>query len=319
MTQIVDRPQSEVNVGFFGPDSVAWKVWSHPVAFIGLMRSLLAEVVASPEASAALEANGVYNTDPRGRLARTMEYFWTVVFADTVTVDKANLRLRRMHAHFHGEVPATGQPYDALDPVLMLGTQLITWHSVYYAYERLVGPLPADQERQYFQESVLACEALGINMAEVKSAGRAKKRKMGKVAAMDDLPATREEYRSFFEAINDSVHITLQTQKVASSLLNPPDVTLSLDGLIKLSQPFLGRVLLALLPIDLRRTAGLSTSKTLDAAAIAAGRLLTRVLVKFPAMRRAVENNASPRGYALQHQALTRCAHSTLGESKTPA
>lgn len=43
-----------VDDGLFGPGSMAWKVWSHPAAFVGAVRSFMAEMLSSPEGAAAI-------------------------------------------------------------------------------------------------------------------------------------------------------------------------------------------------------------------------------------------------------------------------
>ena len=85
-----DLPTERRDDGLLGPDSVSWRVWSHPAVIPGVMRSFVLDMVGSTHGAAALEEHSRYREDPLGRLNRTMYYFLTAVFADTATVAAAN-------------------------------------------------------------------------------------------------------------------------------------------------------------------------------------------------------------------------------------
>jgi uncharacterized protein (DUF2236 family) len=295
-TFVFDTDTPGADHGLFGPDSAAWRVWSHPAAFVGVIRSFLAEMLASPEGAAALSNSGLYRSDSVGRLQRTMHYFLTVVFADTTTVAKANLRLARMHKQITGPVPLTGTRYDGRDPVLMLSTHLMTWHSVWVAYESLAGAHPGEAER-YFAESARAARSLDL---DALSADEFRER----VAALGYdpsllgdcpvIPETREQFRRFFAVLESRWAVTPGNRDIVNTLLRPrgrtPRESLEYRGYAVLSD-----AAAALLPRRMRAFASLPTTSAWEARTILAGRVATRSFT-LPPLRRQFEQNVSPAG-----------------------
>ena len=295
--------------GLFGPGSITWKVWSHPAAFVGLTRSFYIEVLGSIDAAAALEDRGTYKSDPVGRLSRTMTYFLTVIFGDTATARKANLRLFKLHSHIKGNVPLTGKKYSAQDPLLMLGTHLITWHSVYYAYEKLVGKLPPEEEAMYFRESLRYLESLvefhpDLTIEGVRESALQHGYNVKDFENITDFPVTREEFRLGFPQTNQYAAITQQTRSIINTLLRPSLKTDdALMNIILKFYPFLTFIVTSLIPREICNLAGLPRSRIKDALAIISGKVYVR-LVSVPAIRRIFESKIGTSGYQLMHQAI---------------
>lgn len=295
-------PDDRVDDGLFGPDSVSWRVWSHPAVIPGVMRSFLLDMVASTHGAAALEDHSRYREDPLGRLNRTLFYFLTVVFADTTTVAAANRRLDRLHARIVGTEPMSGQPYSAMDPYLRLGNHMLSWHSVLYAYDRLVGGLtPADRD-SYFAEAAVAFESLGVDHDAIRAA--AVRHGLPEDCVPESVPSTQAEYRRMWAASRHLICVNEQTRGALDAILHPR----ALDGdLAKAAvfriYPVLARCGLALIPRHIRNTTGLPTSSVTDAAVLAAGRAVTAGLHRtdtyLPLLRM-----LCPRGHQIQTQAL---------------
>src|SRR3989449_8875115 len=75
--------------GFFGPDSVTWRVWSYPTSLtIGFQRAVVVEEL-DPFLLASVHATDKVRTQPRIRYDHTTRYFATVAFADARTAVKA--------------------------------------------------------------------------------------------------------------------------------------------------------------------------------------------------------------------------------------
>lgn len=292
--------------GLFGPDSITWKVWSHPAALIGLLRSFIVEVIGSVDASAALADRGTYQRDPLGRLSRTMNYFLTIVFGDMAAVEKANSRLHRIHGHIRGTTPLTGQAYSGQDPLLMLGTHIITWHSVYFAYEKLVGRLPPDEERRFFEESAAAAKALGLSVDAAMASARQRGYDASPLVDIRDIPATRRDFARTMALTAQYAAITQQTRNIVSTLLTPSLETddPKMKALLGL-YPAIRRVAIALTPRDFCAIAGLPRSPWRDVSAIAIGKTLMQA-AKLPGARKVIEATLAPEGYRLMHLALAR-------------
>ena len=102
--------------GFFGPDSVTWKVWTYPTSVtIGFQRAVVIEEL-DPNLIAAVDATGDIFTRPRTRYDRTLRYFAMISLGDSRTATKASNMLVKVHAKAVGTDPLLGTPYDANNP-----------------------------------------------------------------------------------------------------------------------------------------------------------------------------------------------------------
>lgn len=87
---------SAADLGYFGPDSMTWRIHGEPVAMIGGLRALLLQAL-HPEAMRKLYEASDFQDDPWARLQSTVEYVGTVSFAPTARVDAAAARVRAVH------------------------------------------------------------------------------------------------------------------------------------------------------------------------------------------------------------------------------
>ncbi|MDE2422364.1 MAG: DUF2236 domain-containing protein [Gammaproteobacteria bacterium] len=307
--ELADDVTELKDYGLFGPDSVTWKVWSHPAAFIGLTRSFYIEVMGSVDASAALSDRGTYRTDPVGRLSRTMTYFLNVVFGDMETISKANARLYRLHSHIKGNTPITGGTYNAHDPLLMLGTHLITWHSVYYAYEKLVGKLTTDEERRYFEESVRFAKSLqehtpNLTLEAVKLSAQQHGYDISSLEDLHDIPSTRKDFARVMALTASGAAITSQTRSILLTLLKPSIKTddPQMNVLLRF-YPILTFVVTTLIPKEMCELAGLPRSRWRDELAIMIGKAIAKTAT-IPHARKFFESKIGTSGYELMHRAL---------------
>ncbi len=97
--------QPMADYGFFGPDSVTWKVWGHATTpIIGLQRAVVVEEL-DPALIAAVDTTGANYDRPRTRYDRTVRYFAMVAFADTESVLKTADILVKVHSKAIGTEP----------------------------------------------------------------------------------------------------------------------------------------------------------------------------------------------------------------------
>ena len=145
--------------GFFGPDSVTWKVWSYPTSLtVGFQRSVVVEEL-DPHLIAAVDTTqGIY-ARPRTRYDRTLRYFALVAFGDSRSTAQASDILVKVHSKAIGHDPVTGKRYDANSPHSQLWIHLTAWHSILYAYEKYgPGRLGAEEEARYWEECAIAAD-----------------------------------------------------------------------------------------------------------------------------------------------------------------
>lgn len=84
------------DVGYYGPDSVTWRVHGEPVALIGGLRALLLQAL-HPDAMRVLYTRSNFQDDPWSRLQRTVQYMVTVSFGARADVDAATAAVRAVH------------------------------------------------------------------------------------------------------------------------------------------------------------------------------------------------------------------------------
>lgn len=187
--------------GFFGPDSVTWRVWSYPTSLtIGFQRSVVVEEL-DPFLIAAVDATDKVRYQPRVRYDRTLRYFAIVAFADARTAIKASEMLVKVHSKAVGTEPISGKRYDANDPDSQLWIHLTAWHSILYAYERYgPGKLSPADERRYWEECAVAAELQTCDPATV--------------------PRSREGIREYFEAVRPRLAASEAAQSMMDHLLN---------------------------------------------------------------------------------------------------
>ena len=84
------------DLGYFGPDTVTWRIHSEPVAMVGGLRALLLQAL-HPGAMRLLADRSNFRADPWLRFQRTVGYVGTVCFAPRVEVDEAAAHVRSVH------------------------------------------------------------------------------------------------------------------------------------------------------------------------------------------------------------------------------
>ena len=265
--------------GFFGPESVTWKVWSYPTSLaLGFLRAVVIEEL-DPHLVASVEQSGQVKARPKLRYDRTMQYFATVKFGDTASVLAAADTLMKIHSRAVGTDPVTGRPFDANDPDSQLWIHLTAWHSILYTYE-VFGPgkLPAHEEEQYWEECARAAEFQTINPA--------------------DVPRTREGIRAYFEAYRPRLIASEVAQGMMDFLLDadaivlPPELPAPLRRLFTAATR---RAVIATLPRWMRRLGGTPQPAVVDALAVAVTRPAIRLLAASTTLQLALLRVASPR------------------------
>ncbi|MFC4127864.1 oxygenase MpaB family protein [Nocardia rhizosphaerae] len=239
--------------GFFGPESVAWQVWSYPTGLtIGFQRAVVIEEL-DPRLIAAVDATSAIYTRPRTRYDRTLRYFAMVMFAGSqATVAAADI-LVKIHSKAVGIDPVTGEQYDANDPDSQLWIHLTAWHSLLIAYERFgPGKLSAADETQYWHECARAAEL--------------------QTCDPDDIPRTREGVAEYFEYMRPRLIGSDIAKKAMNHLLDAevmlPPMPPILRPMFTLVAAFLRRGTLATMPRWMREMAGLPTGRVLDALVV---------------------------------------------------
>src|SRR4029453_3571654 len=107
------------DLGYFGPDSVSWRVHREVTVLFGGARAVLMQA-AHPLVIAGARETGFYERNPWKRLQRTLVLTYTITFGSKAEADAAAERINDVHARVKGIDAETGLPYDGLDPDLLL-------------------------------------------------------------------------------------------------------------------------------------------------------------------------------------------------------
>lgn len=146
--------------GLFGPESVTWKVHSHPAGIVGGYSSLMLQCL-HPLAMAGVAEHSDYKSNPFGRLSRTASFVAATTFASTQVADHVIAHVNHVHTFIHGIAP-DGRPYSATDPELLRWVHVAEMMSILNAHRRY-HPLAVrgvDLDR-YFAETAVVAEKLG--------------------------------------------------------------------------------------------------------------------------------------------------------------
>jgi uncharacterized protein (DUF2236 family) len=248
--------------GFFGPDSVTWKVWSYPTSVsVGFQRSVVIEEL-DPALIAAVDATGDVYSRPRTRYDRTLRYFAMVALGDTRSAMRASDVLVKIHAKAVGTDPLTGNRYDANDPHSQLWIHLTAWHSILYAYEKYgPGRLTPEEEARYWAECAVAAELQTCDAA--------------------DVPRSREGIQAYFEEMRPRLAGSEAAQSMMDHLLDakvmfPPLPRVLAPGAWVVNA-VLRRATIATMPRWMRKLAGIRQSRLTDAAVVPLMKLVFRV------------------------------------------
>jgi len=241
--------EPHADYGFFGPDSVTWKVWTYPTSLtIGFQRAVVVEEL-DPALIAAVDATNDVRYRPRTRYDRTLRYFAMISLGDSESAIKASNVLVKVHAKGVGTEPLSGNPYDANDPHSQLWIHLTAWHSILYAYEKYgPGRLSDEEEARYWEECAVAAEL--------------------QTCSPDDVPRSREGIREYFEYMRPKLAGSEAAQSMMDHLLNAEVMLPPLPRVLRPATWVINKTLraatIATMPQWMRKMGGLRQPRLVD-------------------------------------------------------
>ncbi len=149
------------DLGYFGPDSVSWRVHREVTVLFGGARALLLQA-AHPLVVAGANQTAMYDRNPWRRLQRTLVLTYTVTFGTRAEADAAAARINEVHTRINGIDPVTGKRYDALDPELLLYVHACLVESALLFEHLTVGGLDDAERQRFHEEQMLAAEMMRI-------------------------------------------------------------------------------------------------------------------------------------------------------------
>ena len=148
--------------GYFGPESMMWKVNKEITVLFGGARALLMHA-AHPLIAAGARQTSFYQRDPWKRLIRTLSLQNSVTFGTVEEADESAVRINRLHEVIKGKDEITGDIYDALDHEQLLWVHACLQLSSIYFYEQTVKKLTQEEKDKYHKENMLSAKLVLID------------------------------------------------------------------------------------------------------------------------------------------------------------
>ena len=267
------------DLGYFGPQSVTWRLHADPMQWVGGIRALFL-MAQHPLAMAGVAEHSTYRVDPFGRLQRTGEYVGAVTFGSRAEAERAAAKVRGLHRRVRGVEPESGTPYHATDPELLLWVHCGEVDSFLTIGRRAGVRVSAADADRYVAEQVAAAELIGI--------------------PRELAPASVAELADYFDRTRPALRMTAAARDAARFMFVPP-----MPALVQLATP--ARVVwgsaaglaFASLPRWARRLYGMPGLPTTDLSAYvtlrwlrAASSVLPATIREPPAYRAAKERMA---------------------------
>lgn len=249
------------DLGYFGPDSVSWRVFLEPASGVGGLRSLLLQAL-HPLAMAGVEDHSTFAQDFWGRMSRTGQYVQTVVFGTREAADAIAARVRAIHPHIHGVDSVTGKPYRADDPELLRWVHVTEMESFIDSVQRSGAGLSAAEVDRFYAEQQIAGRLIGV----------------------PDVPMTAAAVRDYYDAVQPDL-VASEIAEAASARL----LTVPLPVRARPLQPLwatAASLAAATMPRWARRLYGLPAFALTDLAATAGLRAVRAAALRVPLERR---------------------------------
>jgi uncharacterized protein (DUF2236 family) len=147
--------------GWFGPDSVAWKIHADAALFVAGLTAFALQAL-HPRALAGVVDHSSFAEDFLGRIRRTAEFVGGVIYGSATEAEARCALVRRIHEHVVGTAP-DGRPYAAGDPDLLEWVHIGEYLAIAAAYRRFgLFPLGVDELDRYVAEVAVVGEAVGV-------------------------------------------------------------------------------------------------------------------------------------------------------------
>jgi uncharacterized protein (DUF2236 family) len=155
-----DHP-SDGDLGWFGPDSVTWRVHADSSMLVAGMTAFALQAL-HPRAMAGVWDHSTFGGDFFGRTRRTGEFVQGVVYEPSAAAEARCTGLRRVHDRVVGHTP-DGRPYSAGDPDLLEWVHVTEYLAIASANRRFAAhPMSRAELDTYVAEVARVGSAVGV-------------------------------------------------------------------------------------------------------------------------------------------------------------
>ncbi len=163
-------PMPHPVLGFYGPDSMMWRI-NREAVLLGSGPAALLLQIAHPHVAEGVAQHSDFAAAPFRRLEATVHTTMGLVFGDGPRAERAVRRLNGVHAAVRGEAAdplareVVGTSYRALDPDLLLWVQATLIMTSVRAYERWVARLTPEERERFWAEARSVGMRIGIPLS----------------------------------------------------------------------------------------------------------------------------------------------------------
>ena len=205
----MEAPRADPLLGFYGPDSMMWRI-NREAVLLGAGPTALLLQIAHPLVAEGVAHHSTFAQDPFKRLHGTITTTMELVFGDGAAAERAVRKLNGIHAEIRGTVQDDharnlAESYRALDPELLLWVQATLIVTSVRAYHRWVGPLTRTELDRFWHEARSVGVRLGIPLT----------------LSPADWPALTAYWRGMLAA-NGPIHVTPTARGLAPLIMRPP-------------------------------------------------------------------------------------------------
>lgn len=191
-------------VGVFGPDSVTWRMAREAALLLGGGRAALLQL-AHPCVASAVARFSIARRDPVGRFRGTFRHMFRLVFGDLHEAQESARAIHRVHERIAGDLAEDaggfrkGQRYRATDVEAQVWVLAVLRDTSRLVYERIFGPLPAE------------------DLARIADEGR----RMAMLFGIEDaVPSSPDAHRAYFERKLATLTVTREAAELGRRLLH---------------------------------------------------------------------------------------------------
>ena len=163
---------TDPNAGFFGPDSLTWRINRESALFLGAGRAALLQL-AHPWVAAALQQHSSVFGRPIVRFHNTFRIVFTMIFGSLDQALAAARHLYTLHTRIRGELQEDvagwprGAHYEANEIAALRWVYATLIESAVLAYDCALAPLTAAEREQYYAETRILAGLFSIPASAV--------------------------------------------------------------------------------------------------------------------------------------------------------
>jgi uncharacterized protein (DUF2236 family) len=255
--------EEEDRLGFFGPDSVTWRIHTDPSYAVGGLRALMLQAL-HPVAMDGVARNSTgFRDEWWMRMTRTGQYVETLTFGTRTEARRMAARVRGLHRQLSGVEETTGRAYRVDDPDLLLWVHNCEVDSLLSTARRAGLALSDADADAYVLEHLAAARLVGV--------------------PEELAPRTVADLEAYFDGIRPSLALTPAASDGVRRLFVPP-----MPGWVQVLTPArpawgtFASLGFATLPMWARQMYSMPGFSLTDAAATGALRALRTALLAVP-------------------------------------